>query len=173
MIEYCFASTSRNCCNACPLFSWPPFWVRFLVAGRCHQTAPNAAGACPVVAALGIHSGLAAVVGDRLDIAGPAGGLRSCTALVLSCVACRLGPYLVAWEAQRYEIPRVSRRQIHRPRHSSPRVRVHLSRPLGVVSKHCRWLVVGMTYLDEVLAFWLGDERLELWGGEGVDEASL
>jgi len=30
-----------------------------------------------------------------------------------------------------------------------------------------------MTYLDEVLAFRLGDERLELGGGEGVDEAGL
>lgn len=28
-------------------------------------------------------------------------------------------------------------------------------------------------YLDEVLAFGLGDEWLELGGGEGVDEASL
>jgi len=28
-------------------------------------------------------------------------------------------------------------------------------------------------YLDEVLSFWLRDERLELGCGEGVDETSL
>lgn len=30
-----------------------------------------------------------------------------------------------------------------------------------------------MTYLDEVLAFGLGHERLELRGGEGVDKAGF
>lgn len=28
-------------------------------------------------------------------------------------------------------------------------------------------------HLNEVLAFWLGDQRLELRGGEGVDQTSL
>jgi len=28
-------------------------------------------------------------------------------------------------------------------------------------------------YLDEILSFWLRDERLELGCGEGVDETSL
>lgn len=141
--------------------------------GRCHQTAPNAAGACPVVAALGIHSGPAVAVGGRPDTAGPAGGRRSCMVLVRSCVACHLEPYLVAWEVRRCGIPQASRRQIHRPRHSSRLVLVRSGRPLNVVRKHSQWLVEGMTYLDEVLALWLGDERLELRGGEGVDEASL
>lgn len=31
----------------------------------------------------------------------------------------------------------------------------------------------GWTYLDEVLAFWLGDERLELRRREGVHQARL
>ncbi len=29
------------------------------------------------------------------------------------------------------------------------------------------------THLDEILAFWLRHEWLELWGGEGVDESGF
>lgn len=32
---------------------------------------------------------------------------------------------------------------------------------------------MGSTYLDEILALGLGDERLQLGGGEGVDETGL
>ena len=35
-----------------------------------------------------------------------------------------------------------------------------------------RWARV-VAYLDEILALWLGDERLELWCREGVDETGL
>lgn len=30
-----------------------------------------------------------------------------------------------------------------------------------------------LSYLDQVLAFWFGDEGLEFGSGEGVDQASL
>jgi hypothetical protein len=32
---------------------------------------------------------------------------------------------------------------------------------------------VGKAYLDQVLAFGLGDERLQLGGGEGIDQSGL
>lgn len=32
---------------------------------------------------------------------------------------------------------------------------------------------VDGAHLNKVLAFWLGDQRLELWGGEGVDQTGL
>jgi hypothetical protein len=34
-------------------------------------------------------------------------------------------------------------------------------------------VVLGRAYLDQVLALGLGDQRLELGSGEGVDETSL
>lgn len=46
----------------------------------------------------------------------------------------------------------------------------------GLTDGHGRGeLAVGRveTCLDEVLALWLGDERLELRGGEGIDETCL
>lgn len=37
----------------------------------------------------------------------------------------------------------------------------------------CDTVQSGAAYLDQILALWLGDERLQLGRGEGVDQSRL
>ena len=96
--------------------------------------------------------------------------------------ASRAGSAGVAGE--RCWAPLGSRRRSSRPRRCRRReVRARSSKPgigrqKGAVRMHATRVPVslagsGMTYLNQVLALGLCDERLQLGGGKGVDEAGL
>lgn len=97
--------------------------------------------------------------------------------------ASRAGSAGVAGE--RCWAPLGSRRRSSRPRRCRrPEVRARSSKPGierqkgGAVRMHatrnpCRLRDREMTYLNQVLALGLCDERLQLGGGKGVDEAGL
>ncbi len=110
---------------------------------------------------------------DRLDFVASSGSkvlgvvvLVSCRHCVVEHEACQA--VVEAWQRRLLES-----RERHQDQHHSrcQQAQEHSGRPAeDLVIKVKRYMDGQATYLNEVLAFWLGDKWLQLWCCESVDQ---